>query len=146
MSQQHEKNLQVNRTDYVLEAKENKRRYARLDIALSVSYALKSPGGEVSELAEAMSSDISAGGLRLMTPGPLLPGDLLDLEISICGSEDTPIRANGEVVWQNKITDTSYETGTIIKYVNDNDKQRFMNFVFEQMSRLMGVSSNPMVH
>ncbi len=52
----------------------------------------------------------------------------------------------GKVVWQNKIADTSYETGTIIKYVNESDKQRFMNFVFEQMSRLMGVSSNPMVH
>lgn len=145
MSNGQQKSELSNRTDYVLE-KQNKRRYARLDIALSVSYALKSPGGEVSELAEAMSSDISAGGLRLMTPGPLHPGDLLDLEISICGNEESPIRANGEVVWQNKIADTSYETGTVIKYVNEEDKQRFMNFVFEQMTRLMGVSINPMVH
>ncbi len=134
--------MELSRTDYVIQ---NKRRYARLDIALSVSYAIKVPGGQTSELAEAMSSDISAGGLRLMTPGPLKAGDILDLEITISGNESEPIMASGEVVWQTRISDTSYETGTIIKYIKETDKQRFMAFVFDQMSRLMG-SSNPVLH
>ena len=118
----------------------NKRRHARLDIALSVSYAVRAAGGEVSELAEAMSSDISAGGLRLMTPTSLNPGMLLDLEITIDGDEGNPIQASGEVVWQNQISETSFETGTIIKYMQESDKQRFMGFVFDQMSRVMGTA------
>lgn len=120
------------------------RKYARLDIALTVSYAIKNTGGDVSELAEAISSDISASGLRLMTPGSLSPGDILDLEISIEG-EDSLIHASGEVVWQSKISETSYETGAVIKYMDNADKQRFMSFVFDQMTRLMG-GSNRFLH
>lgn len=120
----------------------NKRRFARLDIALSVSYAVRKNGTEVSPLAEALSSDISAGGVRLMTPKPLNPGDLVDLEITIHGHEDEPIKAVGEVVWQNKLSNTSYETGTVIKHIEEADKQRFMSFVFDQMSKVIGQVPN----
>lgn len=121
------------------------RKYARLDIALSVSYAIKNAGGETSELAEAMSSDISASGLRLMTPSPLRPGDILDLEISIEGHHDS-IRASGEVVWQSMISESSYETGAVIKYMDETDKQRFMTFVFDQMSRVVGGSQSVLLN
>lgn len=117
---------------------QEKRKYARLDIALSVSYAIKNAGGEISELADALSSDISAGGLRLMTPTPLHPGDLLDLEITINGDNSQIIHASAEVVWQNQLSETSYETGAIIRYMEDEAKQRFMAFVFDQMSRVVG--------
>lgn len=125
-----------NNVNSVLESE--KRRFARLDIALSVSYAVRGSNGELSELADAMSSDISAGGLRLMTPSALKAGDLLDIEITI--GEDTTLKipASAEVVWQTQITDTSYETGAIIRYMCEADKQRFMSFVFDQMSRVMG--------
>lgn len=114
------------------------RKFARLDIALSVSYAIRDQNGELSEIAEAQSSDISAGGLRLMTPTPLNNGDIIDLEISIHGEEGEPIHAHGEVVWQNKLANHSYETGTVIKYMKDEDKQRFLGFVFDQMARVVG--------
>ncbi len=117
----------------------DKRKFARLDIALSVSYAIKNNEGELSDLAEALSSDISAGGLRLMTPSPVKSGTLIDLEITINGREDIDtIYASGEVVWQNKLSNTSYETGTIIKYMSQEDKQKFMAFVFDQMARVVG--------
>lgn len=119
-----------------------KRRHARLDIALSVSYSVKHANGEMSELADALSSDISATGLRLMTPTSLKPGDEIELEISIIGDDDEltdPIMAVGEVVWQNEISETSFETGTVIKHMEDEDKSRFMGFVFDQMSRFIGI-------
>ena len=120
------------------------RKHARLDIALSVSYVVQSPGGEVSEIAESMSTDISAGGLRLMTPHPLQNGSVLNLEIRLPETEEVePIRAAGEVVWQNKITDYSYETGTIIRNMDESDKKRFIGFVFDQMIRLVGSSRDP---
>ncbi len=119
-----------------------KRRHARLDIALSVSYAVESPGKELSERAEAISSDISASGLRLMTPGPLQAGSVLDLEIRLLDEENPPIHAQGEVVWQSKISDTSYETGAVIMGMEEEDKKRFMGFVFDQMSRFVGTSGH----
>lgn len=117
----------------------NKRRFARLDIALSVNYLVRNENGEPSEMAEAMSSDISAGGFRLMTPRALRVGSTLDLEVSIEGDRSEPIQVVGEVVWQNYVSDASYETGIVIRHMLDKDKQRFMSFVFDQMSRLMGV-------
>ena len=117
----------------------NRRRFARLDIALSVSYAVEGAGGETSEYAEAVSSDISAGGLRLMTPAPLENGTCLDLEIFIGEGETSPVKAKGEVVWQNKISSTSFETGVVINQMDNDAKKRFMAFVFDQMSKFVGI-------
>ncbi|MBI2067814.1 MAG: PilZ domain-containing protein [Deltaproteobacteria bacterium] len=119
------------------------RKHARLDIALSVSYFVITPGGEISDLSESMSCDISAGGLRLMTPAPLQNGSVLNLEIRLPDQEEDPIRAKGEVVWQSKISDYSYETGTIIKNMGQDDKARFMSFVLDQMASLVGVARDP---
>lgn len=119
---------------------EERRNYARLDIALTVSYAIESQGGRLSDYAEAVSSDISAGGLRLMTPGPLATGSRLDLEIYLGDEAAKKINAKGEVVWQNKISPTSFETGVLINQMDNDSKKKFMEFVFDQMSRLVGLS------
>lgn len=116
-----------------------KRKCARLDIALSVFYSVKNLEGEASELAEALSSDISAGGLRLMTPAPLETGSLIDLEIIINGEKGPSVHASGEVVWQSKLSDKSYETGVVIRHMDEADQKRLMGFVFDQMSRLVGM-------
>lgn len=119
---------------------QNRRKYARLDIALTVSYAVEDVAGKISEYAEAVSSDISAGGLRLMTPTPLTTGSHLDLEVFLGDDPDNKIHAKGEVVWQNKISDTSYETGVLINHMDNEAKKKLMSFVFDQMSRLVGLS------
>ena len=121
-----------------IEAQEQRRRHARLDIALAVNYAIRQEGLEASEMAETLSSDISASGLRLMTVAALENGSILNLEITLPEEGAEPIHAQGEVVWQNKISDYSYETGTVIKYMADKDKMRLMGFVFDQMARLVG--------
>ena len=118
---------------------DNRRKYARLDIALTVSYALEGVAGELSDYAEAMSSDISAGGLRLMTPTALTAGSHLDLEIFLGDAPENKIHAKGEVAWQNKISPTSFETGVLISHMDNDAKKRFMEFVFDQMSRLVGI-------
>ncbi|HSA60363.1 MAG TPA: PilZ domain-containing protein [bacterium] len=127
------------------QSQKDQRRHARLDIALAVNYAIQQAGPDgvygASEMAETLSSDISASGLRLMTVAPLDNGSILNLEITLPeewpGAAE-PIKAQGEVVWQNKISDYSYETGTVIKYMEENEKKRLMSFVFDQMSRLVG--------
>ncbi|MBI4125508.1 MAG: PilZ domain-containing protein [Deltaproteobacteria bacterium] len=120
---------------------QNRRKYARLDIALTVSYAVEHSGGKLSEYAEATSSDISAGGLRLMTPTALTSGTKLDLEIYLGDDVEKKINAKGEVVWQNKISPTSFETGVLINQMDNDSKKRFMEFVFDQMSRVVGLGT-----
>lgn len=115
-----------------------RRKFARLDLALTVSYRVTGEaGGTPVDPREAVSSDVSLGGLRLMTPAVLANGTLLDLEILLGDQEENPIRAEGEVVWQNRISDTSYETGVMIKNMPNDDKSRFMQFVFDQMSKVV---------
>lgn len=115
----------------------DRRKYARLDLALTISYRVIDQIGAVSEPAEVISSDISLGGFRLMTPAPLDHGTKLELLIHLPEDENHPLKADGEVVWQSKISNTSYETGVVIKGMNDKDKKRFMEFVFDQMSHLV---------
>ena len=141
--------MTINSHPEVQPTSKDQRRHARLDIALSVNYAIREAGPDgtikASEMAETLSSDISASGLRLMTVAPLENGSILNLEIALpedwpnpAKSVSEPIRAQGEVVWQNKISDYSYETGTVIKHMEESDKKRLMSFVFDQMSRLVG--------
>lgn len=120
---------------------ENRRKFARLDIALTVSYAVAGSSGKVSDFAEAISSDLSATGLRLMAPGPLEDGTRLDLQVFLGDKPGKMVQAKGEVVWQNKISGTSYETGVIIQHMDNDAKKLFMEFVFDQMSRFVGVKS-----
>lgn len=114
-----------------------RRKFARLDLALTVSYAVLDPAGQPVDPREALSSDISAGGLRLMTPTPLENGATLELNIFLADDEETPIRAKGEVVWQTRLSSTSFETGVVIKGMPDEDKKRFMSFVFDQLSKVV---------
>ncbi len=116
----------------------DRRKFARLDLALTVSYRVSGQsGGQPADPREAVSSDISLGGLRLMTPGPLENGTLLDLEILLGEEDDRPLTASGEVMWQNKISPTSYETGIMIRGMPNEDKSRFMQFVFDQMAKVV---------
>lgn len=113
-----------------------RRRYARLDLALTISYRiLGHADAPPTDPREAISSDISEGGLRLMTPTKLENGSLLELEIQL--GEGATIKSEGEVVWQNKISSTSYETGVMLKGMPITDKSRFMQFVFDQMSKVV---------
>ena len=115
-----------------------RRKFARLDLALTVSYRVAGEaGGLPLDPREAISSDVSLGGLRLMTPTALKNGTLLDLEIVLGDDEGNPVNASGEVVWQNKISETSFETGVMIKGMPGDDKGRFMQFVFDQMSKVV---------
>jgi len=114
-----------------------RRKFARLDLALTVSYAVLDPTGQPVDPREALSTDISAGGLRLMTPSPLENGAMLDLNIFLAEDEDNPVRAKGEVIWQSKLSNTSFETGVLIKDMPETDKKRFMSFVFDQLAKVV---------
>ncbi len=117
---------------------QERRKYARLDLALTISYRETGEHvGKMQNLREALSSDISEGGFRLMTPGKLSNGTLLQLGIILGDDDNDQISATGEVVWQSKVSDNSFETGVMIKEMPNEDKSRFMQYVFDQMSRVL---------
>lgn len=116
---------------------DNRRKYARLDLALSVSYRVQGESGVFHDPRETLSSDVSVGGLRLMTPAPLANGTILDLQITLEGSEEEPLTATGEVAWQSQLGPNSFETGVLIQEMPNADKSRFMQFVFDQMAKLV---------
>lgn len=116
----------------------DRRKFARLDLALTVSYKVVGHSSDQPlDPREAISSDVGLGGLRLMTPSPLENGTLLDLEILLGEEACDPISAEGEVVWQNRISDVSFETGVMIRGMPNADKKRFMEFVFDQMAKVV---------
>ena len=124
--------------DEMVEGGSERRRYARLDLALTVSYAAIDQAGIVEkDPLRAMTADISSGGLRLMTPAPVAPGTKLDLGIFL-GEDKKAIKAWGEVIWQRKLSSVSYETGVEIHGVEVGDRQRFMSFIFDQISHIVG--------
>jgi c-di-GMP-binding flagellar brake protein YcgR len=124
-------------SDLMEKSGSERRKFARLDLALSVSYRVSGQVGQPVDLREAISSDISLGGLRLMTPTVLENGTLLDLEIYLGEEGEITVGATGEVMWQNKMSSTSYETGVMIKGMPNDDKSRFMEFVFDQMAKVV---------
>jgi c-di-GMP-binding flagellar brake protein YcgR len=116
----------------------DRRKFARLDLALTISYrVIGKTVNENQDPRDAVTSDISIGGLRLMTPAKLDNGTMLELEIFLGEDVDHPINAEGEVVWQNRISSVSFETGVMIKGMPDKDKSRFMQFVFDQMAKVV---------
>lgn len=115
-----------------------RRRFARLDLALTVSYMVMDGSAQIDhDPVQGLTADISVGGIRLMTPAPLPLGTNLELNIFL-GEDENPVKTSGLVVWQQKLSPTSYETGVEITRVEDSDRKRFMSFIFNQMSKIVG--------
>ena len=111
-----------------------RRKFARLDLALTVGYRVVGSVPQPEDPTETISADVSLGGLRLMSPTPLKTGTQLELDIQLA-ENDPSIKAEAEVMWQSKISNTSYETGVLIKGMPEKDRSRFMSFVFDQMAK-----------
>lgn len=116
----------------------DRRKFARLDLALTISYKVVGRASDQPlDPREAISADVSLGGVRLMAPSKLENGTILELEIFMGEDDTNPLNGEGEVVWQQKISETSYETGVMIKGMPIDDKSRFMQFVFDQMAKVV---------
>ncbi|MFW5824564.1 MAG: PilZ domain-containing protein [Marinobacter sp.] len=77
------------------------------------------PGGSTeARVAEAASSDVSAGGLRLVTDDPLAPGALLPAGIQLPGTP-SPCRLTVEVVWCRPTEDGRWQSGLKILDTGD---------------------------
>lgn len=73
---------------------DDRRRFARLDTRLDVSYAVL-PAGKAQR---AVTKDISAGGICLFADHTLAQGTRLQVSMAVPGRKE-PVRFTAEVVW-----------------------------------------------
>lgn len=118
-----------------------KRKHARLKVELDVQYLVM--GKENRSSVTAKSVNISLGGVRIVMPELLDKGTKLDLRIFLVGEEKKPIIVKGQVMWQKRISNRSYDTGIRIEELKEEEKERFTNFVFRQMYERIGLPKWP---
>ena len=110
------------------------RESARLKMNLDIRYTSKKNGVSVTK-----SKDINMGGAQIVTRRSLRSGDALDLEIFLPNERDSPIKAKGFVVWQDKISDSEYDTGIKIEIPDIDDEGRLRSYVLHQQGSIQGV-------
>ncbi len=114
-----------------------KRRFIRFDIALKVLYVIrKDPKLENT----AITKDISAGGLELLTKEKLLPGSKIALTIDIPEALN-PVHLNGTIVWSKEAggdKKSAYSTGVEFGKIEEDNKSTFLRFLCNLMYEKLG--------
>lgn len=105
---------------------EERRKYIRIDKALSLSYEIL----ESFLRPSCRSKDISEGGIRLRIFQRLAPGTALKLWIYLRDFEQ-PILAVGEVAWLQKQNDKEYpfEVGIRFIEINSSDRDKLSKYI-----------------
>ena len=114
-----------------LEPDQDQRDEFRLVGRASVTLELESPEpGQAGQpkVSEAASSDVSPGGLRVVTDEPLTAGALLPASIQLQGAEQA-CRLTIEVVWCRAAEPGSWQSGLKILDTGDSDYLAWMDAV-----------------
>jgi len=105
-----------------------RRTYLRLKTALNVAYT----AADNDKIRKATVEDISAEGLRLLSPDKSLKeGDALEMKLEIPGG-DNPVHANGRVIWKRRLSledAAPYTIGVELVEIEEDNKNTFLKFV-----------------
>lgn len=123
-----------------------KRKYARLDIPMRVGYKFSVKD----KPRTALSKNISKGGMLLLAKERMDVGAQITMEIYLTKEDTNPIRTVGQVVWQGKSRTCAqvrakfdrenngvYNTGISFSDLKDDDMERFFNYCFTQMYKMV---------
>jgi c-di-GMP-binding flagellar brake protein YcgR len=120
---------------------EERRKFVRLDTSVRVRYKVLMPTNDHNDTN---SRDLSAGGIKIEVKEPIKPSTLLWLEIKL-PSENDPLEAKGEVIWQEKIITTEndrYEMGIKFLEMDLNDRNRLSKYLFSILHNKFEQKSN----
>ncbi|MBI4436301.1 MAG: PilZ domain-containing protein [Candidatus Omnitrophica bacterium] len=123
---------------------QERREFKRFPRVLQVSYAFRPADGKSLERrgngGKTVSRDLSWGGIQLLIPEKLKAGTHLSLAIELEKSQ-TPVQAEGEVVWMEEALDKTQSDGTRVfrtgvKFLNFSSKgqDRLIKFLYESDS------------
>ena len=107
-----------------------RREWVRLDVRLPVR--LERPGNPP-EVLEVRTLDISGGGLRLLSPRPLRPGELVRLQIAFPGGWE--VRATGRVVRAEAVEREQHEAGVEFVEIDPRLQDRIAGFILAEQAR-----------
>lgn len=114
-----------------------RRNFVRLDIKISMQYTKLSELLEpLSEPIEAVSMDISGGGLMFTTNGQVQQEDIIELRIFT--NPDKPVNAIGKVV---RVTDTlgkerKLAVGVEFTLIEEGERDKIIRYIFNQQREL----------
>ena len=118
-----------------------KRRDRRLDLSFPVIYSLLSDGADGGD-KEAKGSNISRGGIRLVTREELKPGALLRVKI-ILPDELPAVKGKAEVVWRKKRgkqgDEVEYHLGLKFTELESRGQDLVSRFMEENLKKLSGL-------
>jgi len=113
------------------------RRFIRFDIALKVTYCVqKEPKFEKTGI----TSDMSAGGIRLLTEEKLETGSRVGLKIIIPEALN-PAHLSGIVLWSEEaggVKKVSYTAGIEFGSIEEDNKNTFLKFLCDLMYEKTG--------
>lgn len=113
-----------------------KRKYARLGIPMRVGYKFSVKD----KPRTALSKNMSKGGVLLLAKERMDVGAQITMEIYLTKEDTNPIRTVGQIVWQGNFNGDGkgvYNTGISFSDFKDDDMERFFNYCFTQMYRMV---------
>lgn len=117
-----------------------KRKSARMDLKFRVVYSLMRDGSDKQQY-EAQGSNISAGGLLLITESPIESGTKLKIKIFLDKEDNGPISITGIVVHSKQVKDKIAHNGVSFPGQGLINTKKFMDFCFEKMYENINLSS-----
>ena len=106
-----------------------KRKYARLDLALALSFERQGPGAVLK--GKGTTRNLSAQGLCFWAPVPLGVGERV--KISVLLPEGRRVSFDSRIKWVKGVNSTVYDIGVEISEISLEDQNRYLLFVCDLM-------------
>lgn len=106
---------------------EEKRRYLRLNNALTIEYILP----DSDKVRTATTKDISALGLRFTTSEKLQEGSMLEIKVALPNAQSA-IHASGRIAWLKKNSlenNAPFDVGIEFLKIEEDNKNTFLKYL-----------------
>lgn len=97
-----------------------RRRFPRIPESFTVQYRVS--GELAATWAEAVTQNVSAGGIRFRVPEPLGPGTTMTLQMRLSGTAQ-PLHVKGQVAWSRMQASGVVEVGVEFLNLSERDQR-----------------------
>jgi c-di-GMP-binding flagellar brake protein YcgR len=137
LSRKHSEHLSYMKIERLSDVKKVQRRdYFRLDIVLDVKIKLVRTDGTVDNNSfDALTKDISGGGLKLISRTRLTANDLVDIAIK---TDDGIIQARGRIIRciPYEGTGSDYDIAVIFDSIQEQARTQIISFIFNYQRKM----------
>jgi c-di-GMP-binding flagellar brake protein YcgR len=137
LSRKHSEHLSYMKIERLSDVKKVQRRdFFRLDIVLDVTMKLVGTNGiGEGNSINALTKDISGGGLRIISKTKLIANDLIDIDLK---TDEGIIHARGRVIrcvpYESSSSD--YDIAVIFDSIQEQDRTQIISFIFNYQRKM----------